>query len=109
MARSASDVPPTVTAHLTVSPAIVGENTFTLVIDRYGTSAPAGVRSVTLELTPPSHVGLGASLALHRAPNDAWTGRGLQLSLPGTWRIEAVIARAGTAVVIPLLVPVAAR
>jgi hypothetical protein len=46
--------------------------------------------------------------ARHSAAGS-WAGRGLQLSLPGTWRIEAVIVRAGTAVVIPLMVPVAAR
>ncbi len=108
--RSASDVPPTVTVHLTVSPTVAGEDSFMLVTDRYGSTTPAAARSVTPELTLPSHVGLGASLALRRGPagSGAWTGRGLQLSLPGVWRVEAVIVRAGAAVVIPLMVPVAA-
>ncbi|HUK76821.1 MAG TPA: CopD family protein, partial [Thermoleophilia bacterium] len=106
---SASDYATTVTVELTVTPGIVGANRFVAQVDRYGTTTPAPARSVTLEFTLPSHPGIGAALVLRSAGPGAWTGRGLQLSLPGTWKIEAVIQQARTAVVIPLSVQVAPR
>jgi len=106
---SASDYATTVTVELTVTPGSVGANRFEAQVDRYGTTAPAPARAVTLEFTLPSHPGIGAELELSRAGGGSWIGRGLQLSLPGTWRVEAVIRQATTAVVIPLSVRVAPR
>ena len=97
----------TVTVTLTVTPGRAGDNAFVARLVRYGTTAPAAARGVTLECTLPSHPGIGAALVMRRAGGGTWTGRGLQLSLPGTWRIEAVIAQAGTAVVLPMSLRVA--
>jgi copper transport protein len=105
----AGDQAKTLTVRLTVSPGLAGGNAFAVRVDRYGTDTPAPVGAVTLGFTLPSHVGLGATLALRRGADGVWRGRGLQLSIVGDWRVEVVAGPPATAVVVPLSLRVPAR
>jgi copper transport protein len=105
----AGDQARTLTVRLTVTPGRAGANTFAVRVDRYGTVTPAPARSVALDFTLPSHVGLGANLALRRGADGVWRGRGLQLSIVGDWRCEVVVGPPATAVVVPLTVRIAPR
>ena len=103
---SAGDYASSVAVRLTVSPGNVGRNVFVARVDRYGTSEPAPARSVELAFSLPAHPGLGSSLVLRRTAGGSWTGAGLQLSIVGDWRVEAVIAEPANAVVVPLTIRV---
>jgi copper transport protein len=109
LVASASDYATTLTVTLTVTPGFVGEDRFVARVVRYGTTTPAPARSVTLEFTLPSRPGVGASLVLARRAPGTWAGSGLQLSIAGDWRVEAVVQEATTAVVIPMSLRVAPR
>ena len=80
-----------------------------LQVDDYTSGKPlAAARAVALELSLPSHPGVGPSaVALTRGSGGTWQGRGLQLSIAGQWSINVVIEEAATAVVVPLTIDVA--
>lgn len=105
----ASDHAQTLTVRLTVAPARAGANAFAVRVDRFGTTTPAPARAVALDFTLPSHVGVGANLALRRGADGVWRGRSLQLSIVGDWSCEVVVGPPATAVVIPLTVRIAPR
>ena len=65
--------------------------------------------AAALDFTLPSHVGVGANLALRRGADGVWRGRSLQLSIVGDWSCEVVVGPPATAVVIPLTVRIAPR
>ncbi len=105
----AADHAQTLTVHLTVTPGRAGANAFAVRVDRYGTATPAPARAVALDFTLPSHVGVGANLALRHGADGVWRGRGLQLSIVGAWRCEVVVGPPATAVVVPLSLRIAPR
>lgn len=105
----ASDHAQTLTVRLTVAPARAGANAFAVRVERFGTTTPAPARAVALDFTLPSHVGVGANLALRRGADGVWRGRSLQLSIVGDWSCEVVVGPPATAVVIPLTVRIAPR
>jgi copper transport protein len=105
----ATDHAQTLTVRLTVTPGRAGANTFAVRVDRYGTTTPAPARAVTLDFTLPSHVGVGANLALRRGADGVWGGHGLQLAIVGDWRCEVVVGPPATAVVVPLSLRIAPR
>ena len=105
----ASDHAQTLTVRLTVAPARAGANAFAVRVDRFGTTTPAPARAVALDFTLPTHIGVGANLALRRGADGVWRGRSLQLSIVGDWSCEVVVGPPATAVVIPLTVRIAPR
>ncbi|MCX6365004.1 MAG: hypothetical protein NTW58_12730, partial [Actinobacteria bacterium] len=107
---SGSDYATTVRAHLTVSPAAVGQNAYSLIIDGYDSGQPlTSVSAVNLAFSLPSKPSLNAStLPLGKAPHGSWHGAGLQLSVVGRWHFDVVVQDAAGGVTVPLELDVTA-
>ena len=98
----------TVRVRLTVSPGIVGANTFVAQISDYSSARAAAAQTVQLLFSLPAHPTVGASsLVLKRAADGSWRGRGLELSVAGDWSCEVLVQQAANAVVVPLTIEAA--
>ena len=91
---NATDFATTVKARLSVLPGTTGFNSFDLRVVNYDTGTPI-TASVTLTFQLPAQPDLGAStLALARATDGTYRGRGANLSIDGTWTVSALIQTA---------------
>ncbi|MDP9340790.1 MAG: copper resistance protein CopC [Actinomycetota bacterium] len=98
-----NDFATTVKVRLTVTPGTVGPNTFQARVTDYDTGRPVDARGVQLRFSMPGRPDLGTpTLALERAADGLWTGRGTVISQFGTWDASVVVQRATTATEVPL-------
>jgi copper transport protein len=88
-----SDFATTMKLTLTATPGTPGPNTFALKVSDFDTGAPlSGVTASSLTFTMPGRSDIGSStLDLKRATDGTWTGSGTNLSLAGTWRVDALV------------------
>jgi copper transport protein len=98
-----ADYATTMRVHLTVSPAAVGQNSYSVTVDSYDSGQPlTSVSAVTLDFSLPSKPTLsGSTLALGKASGGTWHGAGLQLSVVGHWRINVTVQEAAGGVTVP--------
>ncbi len=101
---SGNDYGTTVRVTLRVTPGTAGANEYDVTVEAYDTGQPLpGVGSVALDFAMPSRPEVNASsLALRRASDGTWQGRGLELSIVGTWSITTVVQEATGGVDVPL-------
>jgi putative copper export protein len=89
---------------LSLTPATVGFNRFTLAVADYDTGAPAGTAAF-LRFALPARPDLGSStLTLSRSRPGTYTGFGANLSIDGAWTVTAVIQTAAGGVEVPFQV-----
>jgi len=99
-----NDAGTTVKARLTISPGMVGFNTFSLSAADYDTGAPVA-GSASLNFNLPARPDLGASsLSLPQAKPGLFVGQGANLALTGDWSVTATIQKATGGVEIPFTV-----
>jgi copper transport protein len=104
LALDGHDFGTTVRVRLTVSPGLVGFNTFTLMAADYDTGAPV-TGTVTLGFTLPARPDLGSSsLALPQVKPGAYAGQGANLSIAGSWAVTATIQEPTGGVQVPFTV-----
>jgi copper transport protein len=101
---SGSDYATTVRVTLRVTPGSVGSNEYDVAVDAYDTGNQLpGVSNVTLDFTMPTRPNVNPStLALTRASDGSWQGRGLELSIVGTWSVTVLVQEATGGVEVPL-------
>ncbi len=106
---SGSDFGTTVRVTLRVTPGTVGANGFSVAVDDYDTGKPlAGVTSVSLTFSMPARPGVNTStLQLTPAGDGSWQGRGLELSIVGSWSVDVLIQEPTGGVDVALTLPVA--
>lgn len=106
---SGSDYATTVRVTFTAAPGLAGSNQYIVRVEGYDSGEPApGVASVKLELSLPDEPSLGrTSIALDRAPDGTWRGRGMELSVAGSWRVNVVVVESTRGVTVPLAVDIA--
>jgi copper transport protein len=98
-----SDFATSVRARLTLTPGTVGPNTFIVRAVDYDSRRPVPATSVSLRFRLPARPDLGTpTLELRRAGSSAWATGSTVLSMPGRWRITALIQTRGNAVEVPL-------
>ena len=107
-AVSGSDYGTTIRVTLHVMPGTVGTNEFDVIVDDYDTGKPlAGVTGVSLSFSMPSQPGVNSStLQLTRAGEGSWQGRGLELSIAGSWSVDVLVQQPTGAVDVALTLPV---
>jgi hypothetical protein len=102
---SGSDFATSVRPTLTVTPGLVGPNTFTARVVDYDRQTSVPARHVALRFALPDRPELGTSaLELARVGDGLWQGRGSMLSLRGRWSVTALIQGPAGAVTVPLQV-----
>ena len=105
-----ADFGTTIRVHLTVSPGVVGRNSYSVMVDGYDSGQPlTSVSDVTLQFSLPTQPSLSQSqLALGEVSGGTWRGSGLQLSVVGRWRVDVLVQEASGGVTVPLQVDVTA-
>jgi nitrogen fixation protein FixH len=95
---------------LTATPGTAGPNTFDLQIADFDTGAPLpGVTGASLTFTLPARADLGSStLDLNRGAGGAWSAQGTNLSIAGTWQLQALVQQGAHATTVPLRLTTAA-
>ena len=102
---SGADFATSVRLTLTVTPGLVGPNTFTARVVDYDRHSPVPARRVALRFALPDRPELGTSaLELARVGDGLWRGRGSMLSLRGRWTVTALVEAPAGAVTVPLQV-----
>jgi copper transport protein len=102
-----ADFGTTTRAHLVISPGLVGPNYFTVRLADYDTRQPIDAVKVKLVFTLTPRPDIGTSeLDLSRSTVGTYRARGLNLSLPGTWQIDATVETTAQSVEIPFKVGV---
>jgi copper transport protein len=103
-AVTGSDYATTARVTLRVTPGTVGSNEYDVAVDAYDTGEPLpGVSAVTLDFAMPSKPEVNPStLSLRRASDGTWQGKGLELSIVGTWSVTVVVQEATGGVDVPL-------
>ena len=98
-----ADYATTMRVHLTVSPAAVGQNSYSVMVDSYDSGQPlTSVSAVSLDFSLPSKPTLsGSTLALKKGAGGVWQGAGLQLSVVGHWSIDVTVQEAAGGVTVP--------
>jgi len=102
---SGADFATSVRLTLTVTPGLVGPNTFTARVVDYDRHSPVPARRVALRFALPDRPELGTStLELDRVGDGLWRGQGSMLSLRGRWTVTALVEAPAGAVTVPLQV-----
>jgi hypothetical protein len=78
---------------LTVTPGRAGRNDYVTRVEDYDSGVPAtGVTAVKLDCTVRDEPGVSpVSVALTRAADGTWRGRGLEFSIAGLWRVNVLV------------------
>lgn len=100
---SGIDFGTSVRVRLAVSPGTAGFNTFIVTVTDYDSGAPVAADGVALRFTIPARSDVGSS-RLDLAPTGPgeFAATGTNLSLDGTWRITATVARGTSSVEVPI-------
>ncbi len=100
-----NDLGTSVRVRLAVDPGSAGFNTFRLSTVDYDTGQPIDATSVSLRFRLPARPDVGGSrLDLARTGSGTFEANGANLSLDGTWAIDAVVAAGASSVSVPLQV-----
>ena len=107
---TAADFTTTMRLTLTATPGTAGPNTFVLAVNDFDTGAPLpGVTGASLMFTLPGRADVGAStLDLARGAGGTWTAQGTNLSIAGTWQIQAQVQQGARATTVLLTLSTAA-
>ena len=97
-----SDFATTMRVRLTITPGVVGPNTFRADVTDYDSGEPLPLTSVSLRFEPEGDTPVGPSSLGLRRTGGAWQAEGPQLALSGPWRITVVAQGPGIAEEIPL-------
>jgi uncharacterized membrane protein len=91
------------TVRLTASPGTAGPNAFQVRVQDFNTGRSLPARRVTLGFTLPDRPDIAKSqLPLSSTGPGAWSGRGTNLSIAGSWSVEVLIEQATTSIEVPL-------
>lgn len=104
LTASGHDFGTSVRLRLTVSPGVVGPDTFTAVVADYDTGGPVRATGVQLHFTLPARPDVGASdLDLKASPTPGtFSASGSNLSIEGTWQVTALVQAGLASVEVPL-------
>lgn len=103
VAADATDYGTTARIHLEAAPGYAGANRFRVAVVDYDTRNPVKADKVTLNFAVPSRRDVGEStLGLTSAPDGTWRGRGSNLSLEATWRIDVVVQKGADSIQVPM-------
>jgi copper transport protein len=102
---SGSDFATSIRAKLEISPGTAGPNRFVLTLRDYDSGEPIRATKVILRFSNIDDPGLGEStLALDRREPGSYQASGPNLSMPGRWRVVAVVQERADSAEIPLLI-----
>jgi copper transport protein len=100
-----ADFATTVQTRLEISPGTPGFNRFTLQALDYDTLRPVAAQAVTLTFALPSRPDLGSStLNLSPQPNGEYEAVAPNLSVAGSWSVDALIQQASQSAEVPLTI-----
>ena len=107
---TAADFATTMKLTLTATPGTAGPNTFDLQVVDFDTGAPLrNVTGASLTFTLPGRADVGSStLDLTHDAAGTWTAQGTNLSIAGTWQLQALIQQGAHATTVPLTLTTAA-
>jgi copper transport protein len=99
-----SDFGTTVRLRMQISPGSVGSNRFDAQVVDYDTGAPVDARSLVLDFSLPADPDVGGSSLSLRRTGSHWVGTGSNLSVTGTWAVDATVQEHAGGVSVPLKV-----
>jgi len=107
LTATASDFATTMTVRVTASPGTPGRNHFQVRVEDYDSAQALPVDEVSLRFASVSRPDVGASsLKLSAGPGASWQAEGTELSIPGVWRVTALVQAGAEATEIPLVLTV---
>lgn len=98
-----SDFATTMRVRLSASPAVAGENRFTVSVTDYDTGEPLSANRLSARFSLPANPAASeTTVDFLQGPVGTYSASGTNLALPGRWRVTVVVERGVDAVEVPL-------